>query len=73
MSNIMLHILNQIKTAVDSDDVLAIVLFAESNLRKDELIKFQNLLKEYLNDSGLKSIEQKHIQQFMEFLTIDQF
>lgn len=73
MSDITTHIVNRIKTAVDSDDVLAIALFAESNLRNDELIKFQNLLKEHLSDSGLKSIEQKHIQQLIDFLTIDPF
>lgn len=73
MSDQMTNIIDRIKTAIDSDDVLAIALFAESNLTKVELMNFKSLLKEHLKNHTAMPVDQRNIKQLLDFLTFDYF
>lgn len=58
----------KILNSTDSDDVLSIALYSESNLRKEDKTKLKSLLNKLLIENTLTVGEAISIKQFISFL-----
>lgn len=62
------HIVNKIINAIDSDDILNVVLYVETNLSKDNTDKLKKMLKSKLLKKALDAEKLNAIKKFIDFL-----
>ncbi len=68
MTKLQKQIIETIKCAIDTDDLLELAILVEGDLPAEEIDELEKKLKELIEDNKLNGSEVKRTNQFFNFL-----